>query len=113
MTEVLDVGDKEFWPPRLDDGIALVVEWLAAHGVDASHVYRVEVHDPDGPVVRVFVYATDADGKRFMDSASMLPGCDHDARHCECPLEVAVLPPLDVAMRIPPPVPFRTVGDEG
>ena len=110
MTEVLDVGDKEFWPPRLDDGLALVREWLAAHGIDASDTYRVELHVADCPTLRIFRYATNPNGERFTDPASIEEDeADPEGWH----LRVAVLPPLDVAMRIPPPVLFRTVGDEG
>lgn len=111
--EVLEVGDKEFWPPRADDGLALVTEWLAAHGVDSVDTYRVELHDDDGPVLRVFRYARDGDGKKFIDRATERLGCGHQGCRCQCPLEVATAPPLDVAMRIPPPVPFRVVGPEG
>ncbi len=108
--DVLEVSDREFWPPRVHDGLALVSEWLAAHGVDANDTYRVEAHVVDCPLIRVFQFAKNADGKRFMDQASIeMDEADPDGRH----LRAAVLPPLDVAMRIPPPVPFRTVGPDG
>jgi hypothetical protein len=107
--QVLEVGDKEFWPPRVDDGQALVREWLAAHGVEANDVYRVELHVVDLPTIRVFRHARNADGKRFMDPKSVE---EYEATGDERVLDVAVLPPFDVAMRMPPPVPFRTVGPD-
>jgi hypothetical protein len=104
--EVLDVSDREFWPPRVDDGIVLACEWLAAHGVDAADVRRVELHVVDCALLRVFRYARNEDGERFADPKSLVDGMfAADSR-------IAELPPLDVALRIPPPVPLRTVGPE-
>lgn len=107
--EVLDVGDREFWPPRVDDGTALVREWLAAHDVGAADTYRVELHVVDRPVLRVFRYTRNADGERFMDPGTVAA---YEADGDERVLRAAELAPLDVAMRMPPPVPFRTVGGE-
>lgn len=108
--DVLEVGDREFWPPRVLDGQALVGEWLAAHGIDVADVYRVELHVIDCPLLRAFRYARNADGERFIDPQSVK--ADRAGAEGWRHLRAAELPPLDVAMRIPPPVPFRTVGDD-
>jgi hypothetical protein len=104
--QVLDVTDREFWPPRVDDGVALVREWLAVHDVDTADVRRVEVHVVDCALLRVYRYARNEDGERFVDPKSL-----EDGRFVADSV-VAELPPLDVALRIPPPVPLRTVGPE-
>jgi hypothetical protein len=64
--------------------------WLAAHGVDKMATYRTEHHLIDAPLVRVFQYDADDQGRRCYD-----PEIDG----------AAVRPPFDVLVKTQPPSP--------
>jgi hypothetical protein len=64
--------------------------WLQAHGVDHKATYRTEHHLIDAPLVRVFQYDEDEQGRRYLDEAT------NDA---------AVRPAFDVLVKTPPPTP--------
>lgn len=65
-------------------------DWLTEHGIDTNDTYRTEHHVIDTPLVRVFQYAKDADGRRYTDPATG---------------NVAEREPFDVLIKTPPPTP--------
>ena len=100
IVEVLDVHDRQFWPPADGDaGRFAVMHWLQDHGIDGATVIRLELHIIDCPVLRIFGLAVNGEGKHYT-----VPGNDGEP-------EIAYAPPRDVLMRSRPPVPFRVVDD--
>lgn len=63
--------------------------WLCAHGIDPGLTYRTEHHLIDVPLVRVFAYDIDEDGRRY---------ADEDGRD-------AARQPYDVLAKTKPPKP--------
>lgn len=64
--------------------------WLEAYGVDKNDTYRTEHHVIDVPLVRVFQFAHNENGERYVDPATN----EHVER-----------PPFDVLIRTPAPKP--------
>jgi hypothetical protein len=46
------------------------MEWLTAQGIPVDPAYRVEFFLVDSPFARVFTYAEDEQGRRYMDPAT-------------------------------------------
>lgn len=64
--------------------------WLEGHGVDKNATYRTEHHLIDAPLVRVFQFDRNGEGRLYTDEATG---------------EVAKRPPFDVLIRTPAPRP--------
>lgn len=90
LAHTADDGARNTWV------IEPVIEWLQAHGLDATRIHRIEIHDIDTRLIRVFEYLFDADGR-------LLCGRDHEHRaiwpHCDS----ARRDPYDVLLRVDPP----------
>jgi hypothetical protein len=65
-------------------------DWLRAHGIDPCQTYRTEHHVIDVPLVRVYAYALDEQGRRYVDQAAR---------------DIARREPYDVLIRTTPPSP--------
>lgn len=92
--EVLFVADRDFMPQPGSEQHKGLLGWLAEHDVDANVTHRVEIHVDTVPILRVFAFALNEDGKKFSR-----PGADGEP-------EVAMEPPRDVPLRSRPPVRF-------
>lgn len=64
--------------------------WLEAHGIDRNSTYRTEHLVIDAPLVRVFQYERNMQGRLYTEESTG---------------EVAVRPPFDVLIRTPAPSP--------
>jgi hypothetical protein len=64
--------------------------WLTAHGINKDSTYRTEHYVIDAPLVRVFQFAEDADGRRYYDQVID---------------DVAKRKPFDVLVKTQPPSP--------
>lgn len=69
MTTVYDVRDSSTWPHR-DPFHTAYLDWLKAHGIDPNETVRTEHHVIDAPLVRIFQYARDEAGRRYIDPAT-------------------------------------------
>jgi len=68
LVAVWDVHDPDFWCIH-----SPVVEWLTDHGVPVDPTYRVEIHLVDSPFARVFTWAENDEGCRYLDPATGEP----------------------------------------
>ena len=87
-TAVYDVSDRSTWFDHGPEFSRAYAAWVDGHGVDTKPTYRVEHHLIDAPLIRVFQYATDADGRLCIDRG-----------------DVVRRPPFDVLIRSEPPRP--------
>jgi hypothetical protein len=71
-------------------------QWLRDQGLPADEMYRAEFMLIDAPCARIFCYARNEDGRRYMTGHSPGPH-DHDA------CEVATEPPRIVPLSGLPP----------
>lgn len=87
---VYDAREDSWWGLSKDDR-ARFTDWLKNEGYepDGRAVYRTEIHAGDAPFARVFAYALDEQGHKYLDPESG---------------DVAELPPCDVRLSSPPPV---------
>ena len=91
MTRPLTVYDvhEPGWqnlPTRARDRVN---DWARSEGLNPEDIYRLETYLVDCPFVRVFAFARDADGNKFVAEDGTSP---------------ATLPPQDVPVSSPPPV---------
>jgi hypothetical protein len=85
---VFDVHENNWQglPARARDRIN---DWARGEGLDPNDIYRVETYVIDCPFVRVFAFARDAAGNKFLGEDGVNP---------------ARLPPRDVPVSSLPPV---------
>lgn len=79
------------------DGAAAA--WAKAHGIPVNDTYRVEFYEPDRPFARVFTYAVNERGHRYLNPAQHDPQREHDHSLCD----PARVPPFDVPLTELPP----------
>ena len=89
---VFDVHDWRYdpyrrYPLRFTEAYCA---WLTEHGIDPFATFRTEHHVIDAPLVRVFQYERDADGRHQIDPVAR---------------EVVKREPFDVLIKTPPPRP--------
>lgn len=72
---VFDVAET----PHLRNSPALLT-WAGENGLDTGNTYRVEVEVVDAPLIRVYEYARNEQGERYLERCRR-PACDgHVAR---------------------------------
>lgn len=95
---VFDVGET----PHLRCHPALMT-WAQEHGIDTGNTYRLEVEVVDAPLIRVYEYARNEQGERYLRRCT--GPCDYTTDHppaaCEC--DVARAEPRDLPLRTWPP----------
>jgi hypothetical protein len=89
---VFDVHDPQRnpWLIAPPEFVEAYCAWLEAHGIDKNSTYRTEHHVIDAPLVRVFQYERDADGRHKIDPVAR---------------DVVKRKPFDVLITTPPPRP--------
>jgi hypothetical protein len=75
------------WPHRHE----AKTRWLREQGLPVNEMFRVEFLLIDAPCARIFCYARNEDGRRYLEGHSQDPH-DHDA--CEAATEPPRIVPL-------------------
>lgn len=73
-------------------------EWARNEGVplDGRAVYRTEIHGPEQPFLRVFQYALDEQGRKYLDTATGDTAKQEPHEH-----PISSMPPVQPASRHP------------